>query len=127
MEAYAQMLRSRGVRVDVLTTDILTRSTFMGPHVVDLGSRGRITYVKALRIAALIRHNIHLHLGLYVEVWRQARFYDCVEFADYRGLLPLLLLLLSRLRGVKLVHHSFGMISQRVRGRKLAWDMLFRR
>ncbi|HEY6210058.1 MAG TPA: hypothetical protein VIW28_13425, partial [Gemmatimonadales bacterium] len=57
-EVYAEILRSRGVRVDVLTSDLMTRTSFMGPHVVDLGSRGRIAYVKALRIAALAKRNI---------------------------------------------------------------------
>jgi len=125
-EAYAQMLRARGVRVDVLTSDLITRTSFMGPHVVDLGSRGRITYVKALRIAALARRNIHLHFRLCARICMEAGRYDYIQFVDYRGLLPLVLLLVSRLRGVKLIHHSFGTISQRPVGKKRVWDSLFR-
>jgi len=127
LEAYADLLRARGVRVDVVTSDLLTRTSFIGPHVADLGPLGRITYVKASRIPGLVNRNIHLHWRLYVEVVRRAARYDYVQFADYRGALPLLLLLLGKVKGVRLIHHSFGMISQRRGVKKVVWDFLFRR
>lgn len=115
------------MRVDVLTTDLLSRSTFMGPHDVDFGSQGRIRYVKACRVPGLVKRNLHLHIRLYVAILRDARRYDFVEFADYRGLLPLVLLLLRRFSGVRLIHHSFGMISQPRVGKKRLWDLAFQR
>ena len=126
-EVYAEILRSRGVRVDVLTSDLMTRTSFMGPHVVDLGSRGRIAYVKALRIAALAKRNIHLHFRLYARIWTEATRYDYVQFTDYRGMLPLVLVLVGRFRGARLVHHSFGTVSQRRVGKKVVWDFFFQR
>ena len=127
LEAYATMLRARGVTVDVLTTDMLSRTSFMGPHSNDAGPFGRVRYLKACRLTGLNKRNLHLHYRLYAAVLKEARRYDCVQFADYRGALALLLLLLGRFGGVRLAHHSFGMISQRQVGKKVIWDLLFKR
>ena len=127
LEIYANMLRSRNFRVDVLTSDLLTRETCQGSKILDLGDKGKIEYVHEPRWVYLTKKNIHLNFFLCLKIAVSIRKYDFVQLSEYRGLLPLVVIIFASLFNTKIVHHSFGMISQKRGVKKKIYDFIFRR
>ena len=127
LEIYGDMLRSQNYCVDVLTSDLLTREACQGAKIMDLGTDGKIEYVHEPRWAYLTQRNIHLNFLLCMKIVVALRKYDIVQLSEYRGLLPLVVIFFARLYNTKIVHHSFGMISQKRGPKKKAYDFIFRK
>ncbi len=124
-EIYAEILRKHGFFVSVLTTDMLTRNTYIGPRVTKLSDQESIEYSRASRFPFLMSKNINLHFPLYRKVISAIHKYDYVQFCEMRGLLPLVLLLFCSRYKVKLIYHSFGMIKPNKRLHHKIYDSFF--
>jgi glycosyltransferase involved in cell wall biosynthesis len=126
-EMYADMLRQNNFQVDVLTSDLLTRETCQGAKIVELGENGKIEYVAANKTKFLIKRNVYLNFSLYLKIISRLKNYEFVQFCEFRGILPLLVLFFAGWYKVKVIHHSFGMISQKRGPKKTFYDALFLR
>jgi len=114
MFEYARLLNDKGGDITVYTTDVKDDHSRLDNneksfYVQDLDIKYFYNYSTVLSS----KYNITISPTLWWNILFKSKGYDYIHICEFRGVLPLLVLLVCKYRKIKLIHSGFGMLSSR--------------